>query len=102
MNYRVAYTDSFLADVRDHLGHLRREKVSEQLIEDWYSRLFDRLDALTQWPRTFVVAEAYTRKTGRQTHKINFGKYLVLYQIDDVNRRVELVAFFHGAKDWQK
>ncbi len=56
MSYRVVYTDSFLADVRDHLAHLRRERVAERVIDDWYIKLFDRLDDLAVWPRSCVVS----------------------------------------------
>jgi plasmid stabilization system protein ParE len=101
MSYRVVYTDAFLADVRDHLAHLRRERVAERVIEDWYTKLFDRLDDLAVWPLSCVVSEPYTRDAGRTTHKLNVGDYLVFYQVDDEHRRVERVAFFHGSKDWK-
>lgn len=102
MNYQVIYTDGFLDDVREHLSYLRREKVAEHVIENWYTKLFDRLDGLDFWPRTFPVSESYSRDVGRTTHKYNVGDYLVFYHIDDKHQRVELTAFFNGAKNWKK
>jgi mRNA-degrading endonuclease RelE of RelBE toxin-antitoxin system len=101
MNYRVVYTDSFLADVRDHLDFLRGRHVGEHVIENWYTKLFDRLEGLDEWPLTFAVSDAYSRRVGRNTHKYNFGDYLVFYQVNDEHQRVELVAFFNGAKNWK-
>ena len=97
MNYRVIYTDSFQDDLRDHLAYLRSQKVDEDVIEDWYTKLFDKLDSLDEWPRAYRVSESYTADSGLETHKYNFGDYLVFYQINDQQERVELVAFMHGA-----
>lgn len=97
MTYRVTYTDSFLRDIADHVDYLRSERVSDHIIRQWYDRLFKQIDTLDVWPRMYPIDEAYTAQVGRTTHKINFRQYLVIYQVDDDHRRVELVAFLHGA-----
>lgn len=98
MSYRVIYTEGFLDDVREHLAYMRSQRVDERSIESWYRKLFDQLDALDEWPRAHVVSESYSRDAGHVTHKYNFGRYLVFYQVDDALQRVELVAFMHGAR----
>lgn len=98
MNYRVVYSNSFQADIRDHLACLRSKTVAEDVIENWYLKLFDKLEGLDDWPRAYRVSESYTKDAGVETHKYNFGDYLVFYQIDDEQERVELVAFMHGSR----
>lgn len=102
MKYRVIYTDAFLDDVRAQVSWFRRQGMEPEAIEDWFGRLFDKLDNLDIWPRTFAVSESYSSDAGRPTHKFNFGRYLIFYQVDDDQHRVELVAFFGGEMDWKK
>jgi mRNA-degrading endonuclease RelE of RelBE toxin-antitoxin system len=97
MNHRVVYTEQFIDNLREHVGYLRRQHVSDRVIERWYQRLFEHLDTLTTWPRSYAVDVRYTAATGRETRKVNFGDYLVFYEVDDIQRTVRLLAFYHGA-----
>ncbi|MHC4994389.1 MAG: type II toxin-antitoxin system RelE/ParE family toxin [Planctomycetota bacterium] len=97
MNYRVIYTDSFLEDVGAHIDYMLGEHVSPQDIARWYDRLLKQFDLLDIWPRMFPIDEAFSEEMRQPTHKVNFGDYLAMYQVDDEHRRVELVAFYHGA-----
>jgi len=66
-------------------------------MDQWYGRLFDLIDSSNQWPRRFPIDRFLTRETGRETRKLNFGRYLVSYQIDEERRQVNLTGFVHGA-----
>jgi len=99
MKYRVVYTDSFLADIESHIDYLLSEGASPRIVSQWYDRLFIQFDSLDAWPRMYPVDEAYTDMVGRLTRKINFHDYLVMYQVNDDDERIEVVAFFHGGRD---
>ncbi len=98
MTYRVSYTESFLEHIDAHVDYLLGERVPIDVIDDWHSRLLDRLDRLDEWPKRLPVDDVQTRLTGCETRKLNFGDYLVFYQVDDKQRQVNIVAFRHGAR----
>jgi plasmid stabilization system protein ParE len=99
MNYKVHYTATVIEDLDQKLDHLRRERVSPELISDWFERLFDHIDSLAEWPKRFAVSEEQTDLRGREVRKTNFGEYLIFYEVDDLERRVNVIAFRHGARD---
>lgn len=69
-----------------------------KVVLDLSTRLLDRLDRLDEWPKRLPVDVVQTRLTGRETRKLNFGDYLVFYQVDDKHRQVNIVGFMHGAR----
>jgi plasmid stabilization system protein ParE len=98
MKYRVIYAPSFRQDVRDHVAYLHREKVSAATIERWFSKLFDLVDSLDEWPKRFAVDPIESNATGRETRKVNLDDYLIFYQVDDEQQQVNVVGFMHGAR----
>ncbi len=98
MTYRIIYAPSFLNDVDRYLAYLIGEKVAIATIEQWFTKLYDQVDGLRQWPERFPVDPVQTQATGQETRKMNIGDYLVFYQIDEVAHQVNIVAFMHGAK----
>lgn len=98
MTYRIIYAPSFLADVRNQIAYMVDEAVPLVTIEQWFNGLYQRLDNLDDMPKRYPVDPVQTSMAGRETRKMTFGDYLVFYQIDDVSKRVDLVAFVHGAR----
>jgi len=96
--YRVYYAGTFLDDVERHVEYLASSGVSVDTIRGWYDRLFERIDSLDDWPQRCPVDDEQTRRHGRVTRKLNFGDYLVFYQLDDDLHVVRVVAFIHGAR----
>jgi len=98
MSYRVIYAPSFIDDVRAHIAYLREQHVSDEMIEHWHTRLFERIDSLNEWPRSCPVDPIQTQTTGVETRKQNIGDYLVFYHVDDAEKHVNVTAFVHGAR----
>lgn len=98
MTYQVLYTDSFMADVDEHIDYLMRQRVGLTTIDAWFGRLYKVIDSLDEWPLRFPVDEHESERTGRETRKINFGDYVVFYRVDLDRRRVDVMGFVHGAK----
>jgi mRNA-degrading endonuclease RelE of RelBE toxin-antitoxin system len=99
VNYRVIYAPSFGDDIRQHIQYLRDERVSDHLIERWYGGLFDLIDSLAEWPRRYPRDHARSQSTNREIRKLNFGDYIIRFQIDDKRGHVNVIAFVHGAGD---
>ena len=98
MTYRVIYGPTFRDHLREHVQYLHDNHVSQAVMDAWYNRLFDLVDGLDEWPNRFPVDEEQSNLAGRETRKLNVGKYLVFYQVDDEAKQVHLVGFRHGAR----
>ena len=97
MTYRIIYAPSVLTDIREHIQYLREQHVSDVTIEHWYTRLFKLLDDLDQMPRRYAVDRVLTEALKKETRKLNYGDYLVSYQVDDDSYTVKIIAFMHGS-----
>lgn len=97
MNYRVVYAPSFVMDVRNQLAFMADQAVAPAVVQKWFGRFYHLLDTLEEMPKRYPVDRIQTVLVGRETRKLVFGDYLVFYQIDEVRRQVDLVAFMHGA-----
>ncbi|MGB0766325.1 MAG: type II toxin-antitoxin system RelE/ParE family toxin [Phycisphaeraceae bacterium] len=98
MNYRVVYTERFQERVNNHVDYLLAERVSIETITAWYDRMYELLDSLDEIPKRFPVDEHVSNETGSLTRKLNYGKYVVLYTVDDDDRTVQIIEFIHGAR----
>lgn len=98
MIYRVIYSNAFRERIKAQVDYLLAERVSDDIISNWYDRLLLLLDSLDDLPKRFPVDERMSEETGLLTRKLNFGNYLVFYTVDEENRTVHVVDFMHGAK----
>lgn len=97
MTYRIELTERFIADLDAHLSYLQREKVSAYTTNRWFAKLYEKVLSLDDIPKRYPVDRVFTEVTGVVTRKMNFGDYLVFYQVDDGARQVNVLAFRHGA-----
>lgn len=97
MTYRVIYAPSFREDIRKQVAYMVDETVAVETIESWFGKLYDLVDKLDQFPKRHPVDPIQSDATGCETRKMVFGDYLVFYQVDEDQKRVDLVAFVHGA-----
>ena len=97
MSYRVIYAPSIADDIREHVAFLRSRRAGDEVIEAWYARLFETIDALAHAPRRCPVDTASSRRLHREIRKLNVGEYLVCYEVDDTHQNVRIVALEHGA-----
>ncbi|MEM9416347.1 MAG: type II toxin-antitoxin system RelE/ParE family toxin [Planctomycetota bacterium] len=97
MKYRVELADSFTDDLDRHLAYLVQENVSPVTIGRWLGRLHELVMGLDELPKRHPVDPHFTQRTGIATRKVNLGNYLIFYQVDENHRRVDVIAFTHGA-----
>lgn len=98
MNYRVFYTDAFRNDIAAHVAYLREQRVSDEVIERWYDRLFSQLDDLASWPKSHPVDERATAELRLEARKLVYARYIVTYHIEEAPHRVVLLRMVHGAR----
>lgn len=67
------------------------EKAIARLPEDTYQRMNAALDALADDPRP----SGHEKLSGREGYRIRVGDYRAIYQIDDEERRVDVVRVAH-------
>lgn len=97
MTYRLTFAPSFEADVQEKIDWLRDQGAAERVIEAWFVKLYRHLDSITVWPRCYPVDEAFSEALGKESRKISYKDHLVIYQVDEPEREVVVVAFVHGA-----
>lgn len=67
------------------------------MIEAWFVKLYRQLESITAWPKCYPVDEVYSEALGRESRKISYRDHVVIYQVDESEREVVVVAFVHGA-----
>jgi plasmid stabilization system protein ParE len=97
MSYRVVLAESFTDDLDRQVAYLLREEASIATVGRWLSKLYQQVLGLDEFPHRFPVDRYQSETSGRETRKLNFGEYLVFYQVDDARCQVNVVAFAHGA-----
>lgn len=98
MTYEVYYTPTVRADIAKQIDYFLEQRVSEAVIERWIISLFDTIDQLYELPHRYPIDPGFSLDTGRDTHKLVFGNYLVFFEIDDARSLVRVVGFTHGAR----
>jgi len=66
----------------------------------WSNRLLKAIDELELMPRRNSLDEHLSREHGIDIYRMVFMQtYLVFYTINEVERRVTIVSFRHGARE---
>lgn len=98
MSYQVVYTRTVIRQIEEQVQYLQNQKVSTTTIDAWFSRLFEAIDGLYEWPLRYPIAEAQSNARGFEIRKMNFDDYLIHYRVDATKQMVEVLSFFHGAQ----
>ena len=53
--------------------------------------------SLDEIPKRYPVDRVFSEAVGVIARKMNFGDYLVFYEVDDERQQVNVLAFRHGA-----
>jgi hypothetical protein len=98
MKYEVQASEHFEMQLDEQLAYFKSQRVSSRVTDVWFGRLHRELSDLSTWPRRNPVDLWVSKRVGQEVRKLVFGQHLVYYAIDDEHRRVDLVAFRHGAQ----
>ena len=96
MTYDVRITDSFNADLDQHLQWLADEKVSRFTIDRWFGKVYEQILRLDRMPQRHPVAQINLDGTDLKARKMNIGDHLVFYVVNEAQKTVDIVAFRRG------
>ncbi len=93
--YSVELTDVARAAIISHAQYIAVDCQSPGNAERWLERVWNAIDSLGSLPRRGPLAEedAHVEYEVRQ---LVVGSHLLLFTIDDGNRRVVIVGLRHG------
>ena len=97
--YTVDFSDEAWGAIRDQISYIAVEKKSPFNAAQWATRLYLAIETLEHLPRRFAIDRLQTLASGTDVHRMVFEQtYLAHYTVDDVELRVRVVSFRHGAR----
>lgn len=93
--FSVEITDAALAAIADQARYIAIECQAPLNAQRWLERVWDAVDSLERSPGRGPKAQedAYVRYEVRQ---LIVGNHLVLFTIDEEDRKVWIIGFRHG------
>ena len=93
MDFKVIWTDSAIADLRDICDYIARDnpKASEKTGRG----ILNHVKILETFP--FIVP-AYPRGSSGMVREIVYGNYRIFYEITEKTNTVDVLRVWHGAR----
>jgi len=98
LRYRVDLTEEVERDIDAQVTQWRDAGVSGAVITGWLADLVERVDRLGVAPNAFPVAEIVSEVLGVPVRRLNFGEFVLFYEVDEVARVVRLLHLRHGRR----
>lgn len=100
MIYTVVLTRTAENDLQDAVDYIARVLDNRSAAESLLSQTEQGLKRLEDYPEAHpLVADTHLRERGIRVFTVN--NYLGLYRIRAAERKVVLLRFLHGRRDWQ-
>ena len=97
MAFRVEIPESALADAKDFVTYVRRDKHDPAGAERWWNGLLDVLLSLEQRPgRGSLVVEAALRTRGLR--QILYQSHRIVSDLDEPREIVRVLRIYHGSR----
>jgi plasmid stabilization system protein ParE len=93
--YRVRITPRALADLEAIFEHISVD--TSQNARELISTLMDAIDSLDTFPHLYAAPRTEL-PVGGQIRSMPMRRFLVRYQVDDVNKVVHILHVRHGAR----
>lgn len=94
MDFRVTWSKSALADLRDLARYIARD--NRDAAKRFGNQIVDRAQGLGRFPRTGRIVPEFQSDTIRQ---VVTTPYRIVYEIDDLSSTVSILRIWHGARD---
>ncbi len=97
IEYSVEVTDAAFVAIRKHARYIAIESQSPQNAKRWLDRVWDAVDSLERLPRR--AAKAHEDEfVAYEVRQLVVGSHLLLFTIDDEQRKVWVVGLRHGRR----
>ncbi len=93
--YSVEITDAAFVATRKHARYIAVESQSPENAKRWLERVWDAVDSLEDWPRRAAKAQE-DEFLAYEVRQFMVGSHLLLFTIDDDQRKVWVVGLRHG------
>ena len=94
MDYKTILTNAANDDLLAVVKYIAQDNANEAL--KFHDRIIDALQNLSMFPR--MGSEPKNKLLQVENYrKLTLGNYIAWYKIDDVNKRVNIIRFLHGA-----
>ncbi len=93
--YAVEISDPALAEIEAQYVWLRRRTA--QYSGEWLAEIYEKMDSLTLFPKAHPIAEE-SDQYGLELWKVPVGQQVILFSVDDVEKKVRIFAVRGGGK----
>jgi len=95
--YSVEVTDAAFVAIRKHARYITVESQSPKNAERWLEQVWDAVDSLEHLPRRAAKAQE-DEFLAYEVRQLVVGSHLLLFTIDDGERKVWVVGLRHGRR----
>lgn len=92
MDYAVVYSEAALTDLQKITAYVAEDNV--EAAKRFANRLVDLAESLRRMPRRGRMVKGW-----RNVRVVVLSPYLIFYQFEARENRVEVLRFWHGARD---
>ncbi len=93
--YSVGITDAAFVAIRNQARYIATERQAPEDAKRWLERIWDSVDSLEHWPRRAAKAQE-DDFVAYEVRQLVIGSHLILFMIDDDQRKVWVVGLRHG------
>ncbi len=94
-DFSVEITDAAFVTIRKHARYIAVDSQSPENAKRWLERVWDAVDSLEHLPRLGSKAQE-DEFVAYEVHQLVVGSHLLLFTIDDEQRKVWVVGLRHG------
>ena len=93
MDFKVVWTDSAIADVREICDYISLDNPSAA--EKTGRGILEQVKILEMFP---FIGPAYPRRSSGVIREIVYGKYRIFYEVTDKPKEVHVLRVWHGVR----
>lgn len=97
--YQVEFTDEFKREIRKIYNYIKEELYAEKAAQDLMIKVEEYTNNLSYAPRIYAEIDKY-RGTERVYRRIVINNYVILYTIDEENKKVYITHMYYGGSDY--
>ena len=97
--FTVEIAEEAWIEIANQIGYIAQDRQSPMNAARWSNRLLKAVDDLELMPRLHTLDAHETQEHGINVYRMTFEKnYLVFYTVNELEKRVTIVSFRHGAQ----
>jgi len=99
MEYKIKLTDEFLEEIDEICNYISTSLKAPDAANRLREKVIYNVLLLEKSPRMFVKIEKMS-KTERQYRKIVVNNYIILYTIDEKDKKIYVAHIYYGGRNY--